>query len=656
MHHRPVMAAFLAVLLAGAAAPVTQAHANQARVLASRPGGSATLRAGETTQRPRPILAPAGVPNSAAGSESLVSSADIQVNYNGFSQAAHDSFEAAVTVWESMIVSSQVIHVDAYWTPLGSGVLGSAGPNNIYLINNAWYPGPLAEAICSCEADTGYEIEADFNSNFSAWYLGTDGNPPSSQYDFYTVVLHELGHGLGFLSSFEVSDTQGGWGWGSVYPLVFDTFEWSAPSGGTLLTDTSAYPNPSAALKTQLTDGSVYFGGSNVAATYGGMARLYAPTTWSPGSSNSHFDESSFPTGTPNALMTPALANGEVIHDPGPVMLALFRDIGWSTGGSAPPTEPGAPTGVMATPADASAYVSWSPPASDGGSPITGYTATSSPDAMSCTTSGTSCPVYGLTNGVPYTFTVTATNGVGTGAASSPSNTVTPGTPPDSTPPAVSPPTGALVAPQQLGTSALLRLTWPAASDPSGVASYQLERKKGTGAWVSVALSSPTATSADVAVVPNAKYSFRLRAADGLNNVSGWAATATAKLGLAQETSTAIAYGGRWKRPYLSGASGNYVRQTAVGGRFARLTFTGTSAALVSTLAPGRGIADIWLDGVYVGSVDLYRSSAMKKAVVWAPSASLIQGVHTLEVRVTGTRNAFATKNRVDVDAFLVWP
>jgi hypothetical protein len=337
-------------------------------------------------------------------------------------------------------------------------------------------------------------------------------------------------------------------------------------------------------------------------------------------------------------------------------MLALFRDIGWSTGGSAPPTAPGAPTGVTATPADASAYVSWSPPASDGGSPITGYTATSSPDALTCTTAGTACPVYGLTNGVPYTFTVTATNAVGTGFPSSPSNTVTPGTSPDSTPPAVSSPTGAIVAPQQLGTSAVLRLTWPAASDPSGIAWYQLERKKGTGAWLPVTLSSATATTADVPVVPNAKYSFRLRAADGLNNVSGWATTATAKLGLAQETSTAIAYGGAWKRPYLSGASGSYVRQTAVAGRFARLTFTGTSAALVSTLAPGRGIADIWLDGAYVGSIDLYRSSAMKKAVVWAPSTSLAQGVHTLEVRVTGTRNALATKNRVDVDAFLVWP
>jgi Putative phage tail protein/Concanavalin A-like lectin/glucanases superfamily/Fibronectin type III domain len=90
-------------------------------------------------------------------------------------------------------------------------------------------------------------------------------------------------------------------------------------------------------------------------------------------------------------------------------------------------TVPGAPTIGTATAGNAQASVAFTPPASTGGSPITSYTATSSPGGI--TGSGSSSPVVvtGLTNGVAYTFTVTATNAVGTGPASGASNSVTPG-------------------------------------------------------------------------------------------------------------------------------------------------------------------------------------------------------------------------------------
>ena len=90
-------------------------------------------------------------------------------------------------------------------------------------------------------------------------------------------------------------------------------------------------------------------------------------------------------------------------------------------------TVPGAPTGATATAGNAKATVTWTAPASNGGSPITGYTVTSAPGGKTCTTTGaTTCDVSGLTNGQAYTFTVTATNAIGTGAASAASNSVTP--------------------------------------------------------------------------------------------------------------------------------------------------------------------------------------------------------------------------------------
>ena len=92
-------------------------------------------------------------------------------------------------------------------------------------------------------------------------------------------------------------------------------------------------------------------------------------------------------------------------------------------------TLPGAPTAVSATPGVGSARVSWSAPLTDGYSTISAYTVTSTPASKTCTTSTTSCTISDLQPGVSYTFTVTATNGVGEGAASAASGAVVPTAP-----------------------------------------------------------------------------------------------------------------------------------------------------------------------------------------------------------------------------------
>lgn len=87
---------------------------------------------------------------------------------------------------------------------------------------------------------------------------------------------------------------------------------------------------------------------------------------------------------------------------------------------------PGAPVIGTATAGDGQATLTFSAPASNGGAGITGYTVTSNPAGGVASSAGSPITVPGLDNGMAYTFTVTATNSAGTGAASLASNTVTP--------------------------------------------------------------------------------------------------------------------------------------------------------------------------------------------------------------------------------------
>jgi hypothetical protein len=140
--------------------------------------------------------------------------------------------------------------------------------------------------------------------------------------------------------------------------VIFDRF--IVNGSNQRLIDTGLFPNPSAALGAQLVSDNLFFDGANaVAGAGGGKPRLYAPTTWSGGSSISHLDTPTY-GGTVNALMRHALANGASIHNPGPITLGIFKDLGWPiTSADAPiaglaasndgPTMLGSPTTLMAT-------------------------------------------------------------------------------------------------------------------------------------------------------------------------------------------------------------------------------------------------------------------------------------------------------------------
>lgn len=263
--------------------------------------------------------------------------ANITANYMGaWTPEAQTAFEYAISIWEATLTSNVTIVVNAEFSALGEGILGGAGPWDFRRNfagapqGNTWYPIALANALANTDLNGAEpEIDSAFSNTFD-WYYGTDGNPPNNKIDFVSVVLHELGHGLGFVG---LANYAGGNGslQPSGSPAIYSRFTQNG-SGTPLL----SFPDGSAALGSQLTSNNIYFSGPNANAANGGRVPLYAPASWQQGSSYSHLAESF--NGSPNALMTYSIGFGEAEHAPGPVMIGMFKDMGWNA--SAPVNQP----------------------------------------------------------------------------------------------------------------------------------------------------------------------------------------------------------------------------------------------------------------------------------------------------------------------------
>ena len=104
------------------------------------------------------------------------------------------------------------IEVHACWEDFNDGGLlgyaGASGNTRDFAgapVSGTWYPNALANSLAGSDLDTNTpDIGAAFNSADVNWYFGTDGSPGFGQHDFVTVVLHEVGHGIGFAGSAQV--------------------------------------------------------------------------------------------------------------------------------------------------------------------------------------------------------------------------------------------------------------------------------------------------------------------------------------------------------------------------------------------------------------------------------------------------------------------
>ncbi len=232
---------------------------------------------------------------------------------------------------------------------------------------------------------------------------------------------------------------------------------------------------------------------------------------------NQHFVPLSFTAGSGSLNVTmPASA---AVAPPNHYMLFILNSQGTpsiapivSLGPATAPVAPAAPSAVTATAADGSATVSWTAPA-NGGSPITSYTVTPStgtttltPTVVTGNPPVTSVSVGGLTDGLSYTFTVTATNAVGTGPSSTPSNAVTP------LAPAVP---GAPTAVTATAANGAATVDWTApSSGGSPITSYTVTPyAAGAGQSPTIVDGSPPATTLTIGGLTNGtSYTFTVSA------------------------------------------------------------------------------------------------------------------------------------------------
>lgn len=262
---------------------------------------------------------------------------EINVNYSLFPQDAIEAFDYAVTIWEHIIESDIPILIEANWRTQDKNVLGSCGPSD-YFSNfensprkDYFYPIALAEKISKSHINptSSPDIVATFNKTID-WYFRNDGKTPIERYDFVTVVLHEIGHGLGFTGFFFVSGEQGVYGNNEIgEAAAFDLLVMN--NKNQLLTDKQIFEVPSVKLYEEFTSGFLYANSPvAIANNRDNKPKLYAPSTWNDGSSIYHLNDATYPPdGTGNSLMTHAIGKGEAVHDPGPITRGLMADIGW---------------------------------------------------------------------------------------------------------------------------------------------------------------------------------------------------------------------------------------------------------------------------------------------------------------------------------------
>ena len=340
-----------------------------------------------------------------------------KVNYRNFPSNAQEAVQYAIDIWSRNFSSEIPINIEATWEPnKNDQILGSARAG--YYFNSfpgapdedLWYPSALANQLANKDLDTKQsEMLLNINSN-ADWYLGIDGKPTFGKYDLASVVLHEIAHGLGFMSNAQYDRFAG-----AAYisqPTPFDAYV-ELPDGRTF----TNFCSRSADLGKAMVNPLYWSGEMAIAANKGTKPKLYTPSPFEEGSSIAHLDETTFDKRFADAVMTPNMDQGEVFLGPGPIALAMIEDMlrkpptGIATG------LPSKPINLSALVGDKYALLTFDTPECSRIDKVKNYKVVINPTGETRTFKSAPFKISGLSNGKSYSFTLSSENEIGTSEA-----------------------------------------------------------------------------------------------------------------------------------------------------------------------------------------------------------------------------------------------
>jgi len=227
--------------------------------------------------------------------------------------------EYALELWSEQIAGTMPVNIEVNFWALGAGVIGMSFFPPCFMDGETGeaetlYPAALWKQLKDYSASEEWDIFIVMNSEFG-FYYGLDGNS-ENRIDYVTIMIHEVTHGLGFGSQCHRNGV-----FFYDYPVIYDRMLYQGLSGP-CFTELSESEREALLISNNLFAGSP---NSKLLAANGGVrVKMYAPTSYSGGSTAHHWDTGvTFPTFMKYAYFSP-------LHTFNTRKIGMFLDMGWT--------------------------------------------------------------------------------------------------------------------------------------------------------------------------------------------------------------------------------------------------------------------------------------------------------------------------------------